>query len=95
MKQEEFTGFAQYDNGANSSTQWFPAQLANYNGLIEVNFQNSTYFDNSASKSNFAFAPGTYNNFKAIFNKRDGQSQPSFFLYCAQDKILDTSNLIY
>ena len=89
----EFTGFAQYDNGANSSTQWFPAQLANYNGLIEVNFQNSTYFDNSASKSNFAFAPGTYNNFKAIFNKRDGQSQPSFFLYCAQDKILDNFQL--
>ena len=89
----EFTGFAQYDNGANSSTQWFPAQLANYNGLIEVNFQNSTYFDASASKSNFAFAPGTYNNFKAIFNKRDGQSQPSFFLYCAQDKILDNFQL--
>ena len=89
----EFTGFTQYDNGANSSTQWFPAQLANYNGLIEVNFQNSTYFDASASKSNFAFAPGTYNNFKAIFNKRDGQSQPSFFLYCAQDKILDNFQL--
>ena len=89
----EFTGFAQYDNGANSSTQWFPAQLANYSGLIEVNFQNSTYFDASASKSNFAFAPGTYNNFKAIFNKRDGQSQPSFFLYCAQDKILDNFQL--
>ena len=88
-----FTGFAQYDNGANSSTQWFPAQLANYNGLIRVNFQNSTYFDNSASKSNFAFAPGIYNNFKAIFNKRDGQSQPSFFLYCAQDKILDNFQL--
>ena len=89
----EFTGFTQYDNGANSSTQWFPAQLANYSGLIEVNFQNSTYFDNSASKSNFAFAPGTYNNFKAIFNKRDGQSQPSFFIYCAQDKILDNFQL--
>ena len=89
----EFTGFSQYDNGANSSTQWFPAQLANYSGLIEVNFQNSTYFDASASKSNFAFAPGTYNNFKAIFNKRDGQSQPSFFLYCAQDKILDNFQL--
>ena len=89
----EFTGFTQYDNGANSSTQWFPAQLANYSGLIEVNFQNSTYFDASASKSNFAFAPGTYNNFKAIFNKRDGQSQPSFFLYCAQDKILDNFQL--
>ena len=89
----ELTGFTQFDNGANSSTQWFPAQLANYTGLIEVNFQNSTYFDNSASKSNFAFAPGIYNNFKAIFNKRDGQSQPSFFLYCGQDKILDNFQL--
>ena len=89
----QLTGFTQYDNGANSSTQWFPAQLANYSGLIEVNFQNSTYFDASASKSNFAFAPGTYNNFKAIFNKKDGQTQPSFFLYCAQDKILDNFQL--
>ena len=84
-----FTGFAQYDGGANSSTQWFPAQLANYSGLIRVNFQDGTYFDASASKSNIAFAPGIYNNFKIILNKRDGQSQPSFWIYCAQDKILD------
>ena len=89
----QLTGFTQYDNGANSSTQWFPAQLANYSGLIRVNFNNGTYFDASASKSNFAFAPGTYNNFKAIFNKKDGQSQPSFFIYCAQDKILDNFQL--
>ena len=84
----DISGFAGNTN-VNARVNWFPAFNNQYQGKMEVNFQDSIYQDTGAPKTSYGFAPGIYNNHKVIYNKSEGSVAASALTFSPQDRILD------